>query len=100
MYKCEIAVKRIIPVARAMVAKKLIEGYRLSQVETSKRMGISQPAVSQYKANLRGRGTDAFADDARFVEIANDIAKNIAEGRLSAGNLEGEMCRFCKLIQS
>ena len=72
--KCEIAVHDIFPVARSLLAKKLIEGYGLSQVEASKRMGISQPAISQYKTNIRGSGRKSFRDSPAFKRILDDIA--------------------------
>lgn len=97
--KCEKAVRYILPVARAMVAKKLMEGYGFSQTGVAKKMRISQPAISQYKKNIRGRGSESFTDNSGFVEIANDVAKKIAEGSLPAEKVSGEMCRFCRLMQ-
>ena len=45
---CEIVVKTVLPVMRAMVAKELIKVYNLKQVEVADLIGVTQAAVSQY----------------------------------------------------
>ena len=44
---CEVVVKYVLPVFRAMVAKELIVKYKLSQNEVAQKLGITQAAVSQ-----------------------------------------------------
>jgi predicted transcriptional regulator len=95
--KCEAAVRDVFPVARAMIAKNLVDVYKFSQIQASRRMGISQPAISQYRKNIRG-SRRSLAEDRRFMEIADDIAKRIAEGSLHPEHLQKEMCRFCRLL--
>jgi predicted transcriptional regulator len=97
--KCERAVHEIFPVARAMIAKKLVDNYSFSQTKAAKRLGLSQPAISQYRKNLRGNKARSLAEDQRFVEISNDIAKRIAEGSLKGEKVGDEMCRFCRLFE-
>ena len=98
--RCEVAVQEIIPVARSMIAKKLIEQYGFSQTCAAKRMGITQPAISQYRKNIRGTGGKSLAKNPGFVGIVNDVAKRIADGSLKAEHLEKEMCRFCDLLRT
>ena len=97
--KCERAVQEIFPVARAIIAKKLMDAYGFSQTEAAKKMGISQPAISQYKKNIRGKAGKSLAGDQNFIEIADDIAKRIADGSLTTDHIESEMCRFCRLLE-
>jgi len=97
--KCEVAVQDILPVARAMIAKKLMDVYGLSQTDAAKKMDISQPAISQYKQNIRGRRSGSFKDNPGFMEIVNDVAKRLAEGSIAAKQMAKEMCRFCQLLQ-
>ena len=96
--KCEMAVHDIFPVARAMIAKKLIDVYRFSQTKAARVLGLSQPAISQYKKNLRGNKAKSLIENQRFVDISNDIAKRISEGSLKKEAMDNEMCRFCKLF--
>ena len=51
---CEVIVKQILPAIRAALVKDLTERHKLNQLEIAKRLGISQPAVSQYRSQLRG----------------------------------------------
>lgn len=97
--KCEKAVHDIFPVARAMIAKRLVDVYKFSQTKAAKNMGLSQPAISQYMKNLRGNKAKALAENQEFVELSNDIAKRIAEGSLKREKVDDEMCRFCRLFE-
>ena len=97
--KCERAVHDIFPVARAMIAKKLIDVYKFSQTKAAGKLGLSQPAISQYKKNLRGNKAKSLMENQKFVEISNGIAKRIAEGSLKKESVNDEMCRFCKLFE-
>jgi predicted transcriptional regulator len=97
--KCEKAVHEIFPVARALIAKKLVDVYKFSQTKAARKLSLSQPAISQYRKNLRGNKARALAENQEFVEIANDIAKRIAEGSLEFDSVNDEMCRFCKIFE-
>ncbi len=97
--KCETAVHDIFPIARAMIARKLVEVYGFSQTAAAKKMGISQPAISQYSKDMRGKRGRALSEDHGFVSIANDVAKGLAEGSIRPENLGGELCRFCRLVE-
>ncbi len=97
--KCERAVSEIFPVARALIAKGLIDSYGFSQTKAAKLMGLSQPAVSQYKKDIRGKRGVPFADQTEFIAIANDIAERLADGSIKANQMGKEMCRFCRLLE-
>ena len=98
-YRCEIAVKSILPAARSLIAKKLVDVYGFSQTVAAKRMGISQPAISQYRKNIRGLGIGDLKENAEFMDAINDITKKVAEGSLPASGMNDEMCRLCRLVQ-
>ena len=99
LMKCERAVNDILPIARAMIAKMLIDAYGFSQTKAAKLMGISQPAISQYKKNIRGNRAGPLADNPEFIAIANDITKRLADGSIKAEQMGKEMCRFCRLLE-
>jgi len=75
----EVVAQEIIPYLRAMVAKKLIDSG-ISQKQIGERLGISQPAISQYKREIRGKKRSFFDDNPDFVSFVDDIAKKVAEG--------------------
>ncbi|MBN1896957.1 MAG: hypothetical protein JW789_04525 [Candidatus Aenigmarchaeota archaeon] len=97
--RCEKAVHDIFPVARAMIAKRLVDVYKFSQTRSAKYMGISQPAISQYRKNMRGNKKTSFMDDAGFLDVINEIAKGIAEGSIKPEQVDDSMCRICREVQ-
>ena len=60
---CEIVAKEILPSLRALVAKSLIEKYKLTQQDAAKRLGLTQGAISQYTRNIRGVKTKQMEKD-------------------------------------
>jgi quinolinate synthase len=92
-FPCEIAVWRILPTIRSEIAKELAR-IGLPQMVISKRLGITQPAVSQYVTKKRGT-TFAFSDDAQA--LIHSLAKDVAHGEDL--NLNERMCEICANIQ-
>ena len=80
---CEVIVKQILPAIRAALVKDLMERHKLNQVEIAERLGITQPAVSQYRSQLRG---SSYSELFKRREIANGLRKladAIASGKAS-----------------
>ncbi len=99
MTKCERAVQDIFPVSRAMIAQKLVDVYGFSQTKASKCMGISQPAISQYRKKVRGKKEFRFTKSPGYVALVNEIAKGLAQGSVKPEKMDMEMCRLCREIQ-
>jgi len=59
---CEVAVKCVLPVVRAMIAKELVTKHGLNQVETARLLGVSQPAISLYSRKARGNALNLEND--------------------------------------
>ena len=74
---CETAVWQILPTIRSEVAKELTR-LGLSQMRISERLGITQPAVSQYVTSKRGT-TIAVSDDTRTLILS--LARQQLESR-------------------
>ena len=91
----EIASKSVIPAIRGMISKELI-GRKLTQSEIAASLGITQPAVSKYVWEKRGRAIDFDRmDDVK--KMADVIAEGIATGKLShvqVANMIKEMCDY------
>ena len=91
----EIASKSVIPAIRGMISKELIE-RKLTQSEIAAALGITQPAVSKYVWEKRGRAIDFDRmDDVK--KMADVIAEGIATGKLShvqVANMIKEMCDY------
>ncbi|UCH01893.1 MAG: hypothetical protein JSV20_08710 [Candidatus Bathyarchaeota archaeon] len=91
---CEFAVKSIIPAFRALIAKELIEYYRLKQENVAGLLGVTQPAVSQYTRNIRGKTLDL--DKIESIRLlAKGLAANLVNNSLSLKEINQNYCAAC-----
>jgi predicted transcriptional regulator len=97
---CEVMVSDILPGVRAMIARKLVEDYGLSQKDAAEKLGTTQPAISQYKRQLRGHKIDLIDNNPRILEMISSIAKRTASGELSQDHISIEFCTVCKFMKS
>ncbi|HVO85861.1 MAG TPA: transcriptional regulator, partial [Candidatus Eisenbacteria bacterium] len=74
---CEVAVKCVLPVVRAMVAKELKSGNGLKQVDVAKLLKVSQPAISLYQRDMRGKAMD-LEDDEEIQKLVLKMAEALA----------------------
>jgi hypothetical protein len=95
---CEVVVKEILPAIRAMLAKELIDRHRLSQVEAAQKLGITQPAVSQYLRMLRGSSSGS-AMLRSMKKHVRGLAEDIARGKLTNKQLIGRYCLICRSMK-
>ncbi len=92
---CEIVVQDILPTLRATVAKELMNNYNLNQGEVAKLLDVSQPAISQYTRQLRGKGAE--------IEIlAKDEIKELCDQlnskKIDHTSLATRMCAISRVI--
>ena len=96
---CETMALYVIPAIRAMVARNLMENHGMTQKEAAKKLGMTQPAVSQYRKHLRGFRARILEKDPevnkRIAEISNSLAKN----EINAEEAAPEICKICKYIK-
>lgn len=96
---CEIVVGQVLPTIRAMVVRDLIKRYKLSQVEVAKKLGITQPAVSQYVGALRGKGEIEKILSKTVGKDIKNLSDDIASGKLEQADVIKRYCAICKLIK-
>ncbi len=90
---CEAVFSEILPALRAVIAKELLETYRMTQEEVSKKLGITQPAVSQYKSGLRGTKVKLLTSNENLMILAKKIAAEIASGDIK---FHEKICEVCE----
>ncbi len=95
---CEYVSKEILPGLRALIAKKMMADHGLSQTAVAKVMGTTQPAVSQYKRELRGK-IAALRDDPFIVKKIDEITRRMVRGDLSPMDAGMEFCQICREMQ-
>lgn len=91
---CEVATKRVIPTIRAILVRELVEHHKMSQVEVAKKLGITQPAVSQYLSMVRGAG-HYIKSKSLLIKEVQKFAEEIAQGKLNDDQLVQKYCSLC-----
>jgi predicted transcriptional regulator len=96
---CEVMVLEILPGIRAILARKLMEKHGFSQKATAEKLGTTQPAISQYKRELRGSGIKALESSPVIIEMIDSVASRSASGEMSPEEISSEFCSICKLMR-
>ncbi len=95
---CEVMVTEILPSVSALVAKDLMENHGLNQVQVSKKLGITQPAISQYIRKLRGHKVKFMESNKEIVFSIKSISKKIVNEELEEIET-GVFCTICKKMR-
>ena len=90
--------KCVLPVIRAMVAKRLVEDHGLKQVEAANLLGVSQPAISLYSRKLRGRAID-LEGEPEISAMVDDIARSLANKQISYKDFVMRFCDVCRAVR-
>jgi predicted transcriptional regulator len=95
--RCETIGKYVLPVFRSLVARELINTYKLTQVETAKKLGTTQAAISQYinsKRAFKGmKQIDKMLPKIR--DMAGKTANRLANGELTLDEVTLDFCKLC-----
>lgn len=94
---CELVVKYFLPAMRANIAAELL-GMGWTQTEISKKLGLTQAAVSKYASGKLDRGIKDVAKIKEMRSAAKRIAKRIAEGGSSVEALS-LLCETCVALR-
>lgn len=89
----------VIPAVRALVARDLIEVYSMTQKEVAKKLGMTQPAVCQYKKHMRGNRAKALLENAKIGESISKISRSLAKNEMDSNEAGSEICELCKYIR-
>lgn len=81
---CEVIVGDILPSLRALITKELIQNFGLTQTQAAQKLGLTQPAVSQYKKYLRGGKIKQLQKNKNLMIIVNKFSKKIATEKISS----------------
>ena len=94
---CEFAVKFLFPIVRAELSRTLLNKFKLTQIETANKLGITQAAVSQYLNEKRGTHLKSLSTEIQGV-ILNNIGKLDLE-KIKELNKEGLRDFTCNICQ-
>ncbi len=97
---CEIVVKSILPAIRSILVKDLMEKHELTQMEIAERLGITQPAVSQYLKSARGFSrTKENLVKSRTLSKLKKLSKKIYEEEIEKARIIKNCCEICKSMK-
>jgi predicted transcriptional regulator len=98
---CESVARHFLPLYRAFVAKELVEKYSFTQKQAAKKLGTTQPAISQYLSSKRGRkGVPNYENVAPLVKgAATRTAEKVATRDMNPGEFSTSFCDLCKELQ-
>lgn len=91
----EVMADEVLPAVRALIAKKLIENG-FSQKQVAEKLGLTQPAISQYKRNIRGYRKDILENNPKLLEMADALVKRVASGEISPQEANMELFEICR----
>ncbi len=95
---CEVVVKDILPATRALIAKELLESHKLTQQEAAQKMGVTQPAISQYKRDLRGYKVKILEGNDETIHYIKKLALDVAEGDVDVHQLTNEYYTILDIV--
>jgi uncharacterized protein len=95
---CEVVVSDIMPTLRALVTGDLMRTYGFNQVEVSGMLGITQPAVSQYRRGLRGSNARKIESNKPIMALVRKLTSDIATKKISPMEIHTEMCKISELV--
>jgi len=88
---CEVAVKELLPLIRALVAKEL-KARGLSQAKIADLIGVTQPAVSTY-LKLKADREPLYSEE--VVALSKRLALGLASHTLSSSEAVKDICTLC-----
>ncbi len=97
---CEEIFKDVLPTIRAILVKDLVERHNLNQIEVAKRLGITQPAVSQYLRSLRGTSrAKALLKRSDFMKSLRELSDAIAVRGMRGIQIAEMYCNLCAILR-
>ncbi|MCC7552932.1 MAG: transcriptional regulator [Methanobacteriaceae archaeon] len=93
---CEIVVWYAIPAIRSILSKELFN-LGMKQIEISKLLDITQPAVSQYLSDKRGSKEIDFSDETK--SMIKELAVNLNDKKINQLDIIPKICDICRKIR-
>lgn len=95
---CEVVVGEVLPALRALITNELIQKYSLTQKEIADKLGLTQPAISQYKKFLRGEGVKDLQKNKKIMSIIKDFAQEISNDKISVDETFEKILKISHII--
>jgi len=97
-FPCETVSRRILPIFRALMARKLVDRYGLTQVKAAAILGVSQPSINHYLTSKRGR-IEPLKEMEALEQLTDELAEKVAKGLIDREAIIRGFCKFCKRMR-
>jgi len=95
---CEIFTKNYLPSVRALLTKKLMEKYSLTQIKAAKKLKTTQPAISHYLREARGKLVKKMEKDEEILNKIDEMVEIVNSGA-DPVQMSKFFCEICKLLR-
>lgn len=94
---CQTLFNNAIPAAvKSIVTKELLETYGYTQEQVAEKLGITQPAVSQYLNGVRGKKVNEILSNPKLAGWVKKLTAEIVSGNFRLGEAECDLCAETK----
>jgi predicted transcriptional regulator len=97
-FYCEVVVGEVLPALRALITNELMKNYDLTQQQVADKLGLTQPAISQYRKYLRGENGKELQKNKKLMIIVKKFSKDIAGGKISSEDTMRKILEISHLI--
>ncbi|MGD1834995.1 MAG: transcriptional regulator [Nitrososphaeraceae archaeon] len=97
----EIEAKSLIPAIRAILAKKLINEYKMKEEIVAKVLGVTQAAISNYVRGTRG-DTELIEKLSSIYEVmrkVDDIAQDLVANKAYTPSTMAKFVELCNFMR-
>jgi predicted transcriptional regulator len=96
---CEVVTTSVLPSIRSIMTRELMTTYNMTQQEIAETLGLTQPAVSQYKRQSRGSKVKILEEEKEILDMIKGLTKDIVDKRVNTRQVNQRFCQVCKKIR-
>jgi len=95
---CEVIVGDVLPSLRALITKELIQNFDFTQNQAAQKLGVTQPAVSQYRKYLRGSKIKQLEKNKNIMFIVKKLSKKIVAEKISVKEVNVNILEIAHVV--
>ena len=96
---CEVVVKELLPAVRSVLAKEMLDAG-LKQEKIAEKLQLTQPAVSHYLKQARGKNVQLLLENQKIHEHLRRLAHDIMNRASEEGADKMSFCNVCRDVRS
>lgn len=97
---CAVVALHVLPAARVIVARKLMEVHELKPAQVASRMGLTPAAVTQYASGVRGgRLVDVLQGSERVRQVLDGLVSEFLKAQSDKSAMLEMVCELCRIVR-